>query len=71
MGESRFHAIADGADAGRGFKDCVAVLHVGRGDHLVDYVVRCGEETFEVHVAEFIDHPLDVRLTGLFGIGLL
>ncbi|HPM83989.1 MAG TPA: hypothetical protein PLF81_24955 [Candidatus Anammoximicrobium sp.] len=37
-------AVADGADAGRGFEDRLAVVHIGGGEHHVDHVVRRGEE---------------------------
>ena len=69
--ESLLDAVADGADAGRGFEDRLAVVHVGRGEHHVDHRVGRGEEAFDVHVAEFVDHPLDFQLAGLVGFGLL
>ena len=46
MRESLLDAVADGADAGRGFEDRLAVVHVGRGEHHVDHRVGRGEEAF-------------------------
>jgi hypothetical protein len=71
VGESLLDAVADGADARRGFEDRLAVVHVGGGEHHVDHGVGRGEEAFDVRVAEFVDHPLDLQLAGLVGFGLL
>ena len=48
MRECLLDAVADGADAGRGFEDRLAVVHVGGGEHHVDHPVGRGEEAFDV-----------------------